>query len=106
MRLLLRVLRGVLLTILSLVAGAIAWLAVAPPDLLRVGTGAVLEAGLERVLAAQRIAGGKGSAAFLDCALPLRACSGCHLLLLLLVGYRYRTGSRFRVSLTGGRARP
>lgn len=39
MRLLLRVLRGVLLTILSLVAGAIAWLAVAPPDLLRVGTG-------------------------------------------------------------------
>ena len=39
MRLLLRVLKGVLLTVIVLVGGAIVWLALAPPDLLRVGTG-------------------------------------------------------------------
>lgn len=39
MRLLVRVLKGVVLTAILLVAGVIAWLSVAPPELLRVGTG-------------------------------------------------------------------
>jgi CubicO group peptidase (beta-lactamase class C family) len=38
-RLLVRVLKGVVLTAILLVAGVIVWLSVAPPELLRVGTG-------------------------------------------------------------------